>query len=127
MRAWSGFHLGAGAAWQENDLGFQPFKESLAQAKRRTPRRLWPQLRAAIDEAIAGGAQPVKTRTNPSVVTMAAQVQFGNVSWLELAACTMPRGTPRRFIEMQADALRKQCTELLRIAGLSKPRGRRAK
>jgi hypothetical protein len=127
LRAWTGWHLGAGAAQIEHETGFEPHKMTLREAKRRYPRRLWPQLRAAIDEAIAGGAQPVRLRWNPRIIELAARAQIGNESWLELAACTMPRGTPRRFIEMQADALRKQCTELLRIAGLSKPRGRRAK
>jgi hypothetical protein len=127
LRVWTGWHLGAGAALIEHETGFEPHKMTLREAKRRYPRRLWPQLRTVIEEAIAGGAQPVRLRWNPKIVELCVRAQFGNVSWLELAACTMPRGTPRRFIEMQADALRRQCAELLRIAGLSKPRGRRAK
>jgi hypothetical protein len=127
MRAWTGWHLAAGAALIEHETGFEPHKESLAQAKRRTPRRLWPQLRAVIEEAIAGGAQPVRLRWNPRIIELAARAQIGNESWLDIAKLVSRPETPALILEMQADALRKQCTELLRIAGLSKPRGRRAK
>jgi hypothetical protein len=127
LRVWTGFHLGAGAALIEHETGFEPHKESLAQAKRRYPRRLWPQLRMVVEEAIAGGAQPVRTRWNPKIVELCVRAQFGNESWLDIAKLVSRPETPALILEKQADALRRQCAELLRIAGLSKPRGRRAK
>jgi hypothetical protein len=66
-------------------------------------------------------------RWNPRIIELAARAQIGNESWLDIAKLVSRPETPALILEKQADALRKQCTELLRIAGLSKPRGRRRK
>jgi hypothetical protein len=123
MRAWSGFHLGAGAALIEHETGFEPHKMTLREAKHRWPRRLWPQLRTVIEEAIAGGALRPRTRWNPAVVTWCAMFQIGGMSWSDVARAT--KGTAHAA--ENGDAIRKQARELLYIVGLSRTRGRRRK
>jgi hypothetical protein len=123
MRAWSGFHLAAGAALIEHETGFEPHKMTLREAKRRWPRSKWPELRAAVDAAVKAGAQPVRTRWNPAVVTWCVMFQIGGMSWSDVARAT--KGTARAA--ENGDAIRKQARELLYIVGLSRTRGRRRK
>jgi hypothetical protein len=126
-RCWSGWQIAGGATWSENEIRFEPYKESLAAAKRRYPRSKWPLLREAIDAALEAGAVQPRTRWNPATIEWSVRAQIGGESWRQIAERILGPATPKHLIDEQADALRKQCAELLRIAGLSKPRGRRAK
>lgn len=117
-RHWVGWFLPASAALSDGD--YRPAVETLQEAKRRLPRRRWPELRAAIERAFRQGWQPVRTRWNPRVVEWAVRHQIGGESWEQIASGAIG---PMRAPEY-AHTVKMQARELLRLACLSRPRGR---
>lgn len=115
---WIGWFLPAGAAISGGD--YRPAVETLKDAKRRFPRRRWAELSAVIERALANGWQSVRTRWNPNPVEWAVRHQIGGETWGQIASEAIG---PMRAPEY-AYTVKMQARELLRLAGLSRPRGR---